>query len=194
MTDKYAKGGFDKRTAWILDFLDVKNVDVHRMQINCNGFQIVGADCVDEQAVVEFDKRVTHGVDRSRLLRHFCLKRTDCITKIALNKASNEVVGFAVARVALNNGRIIVGPCYAASNEIFKALFSELVISVQQTYGEGTVFTFRSPSIVSDRLIELMAGVADVNNKEHCTPQFTQAIPQFEHQLVYSLLDVILFF
>ena len=184
ITDWYNRQGFKHSADWIVDITRVQIESVPRAS---RSSRVVDATEENFPALCDYDRKIAAGVDRRPFLRCWT-KHPSGHVKIAVD-ASGKVEGYGGIRAGTNN-RLRMGPLYADSKEVGRALIFALLLAVEDEGRElkGRVVEFTWAS--HNRLLGVCNEMGKLLPGGQSQLHFTKEIPACDWSKVYCLTDL----
>jgi hypothetical protein len=136
--------GFDKFQSFFIQLISIAIDNNRQIIIPTNELicEIVPFDESRLEKVIEFDRRVTCGLNRDAFVRHWLqhadgwskvidswtqIDNSHIFVQIALDQSTGNVIGYGVIRMSINDRRLLLMPVYANSDVVAKQLIYALV-------------------------------------------------------------------
>ncbi|KAM3724879.1 Chaperonin GroEL [Dirofilaria immitis] len=190
------KFGFNKRTTWMIDMIEVKNVDKTKIIVDDNDedvhLTVKDGKEVCLQRIIDYDAKIAK-CQRDDFVGQWAIDRIDAVCKILVN-SNNEIIGYGCGRLLSIVGCPSFGPIYCNSDDGFKHLFHALYSCFDEELDKQNLIILYIPTIKFNIMQQILHhATASFQLKEQFIPQFTQEIPDHNIDKIYCLPDVTMF-
>uniref|UniRef100_A0A8R1Y4Y6 N-acetyltransferase domain-containing protein n=1 Tax=Onchocerca volvulus TaxID=6282 RepID=A0A8R1Y4Y6_ONCVO len=185
------KLGFNKRASWMIDIVEVKNVDKQKITVDDIHLNVKDGKEISLQRIVDYDAKVAK-CQREDFVRQWAVDRIDAVCKVLVN-SKDEIVGYGCGRLLSIVGYPSFGPIYCDSEDGFKLLFHVLYSCFDEELKEQNLINLRMPETKLNTVKQILHDVADFELKTQLIPQFTQEVPDHDFNKIYCIADVTMF-